>query len=296
MELRQLKYFVRIAELESMTKAADALFIAQPALSMQMRSLEEELGVQLFVRHSRGVRLTEAGQQFLQRATRIVGDVDAAKRLPLAAEGPQDRPVRVGINPSIAPELVARILTAAAETIAETTISIVEGASDHLSQWLRNGDLDIAIIYFAPEEADGIALDPLLRDDLMFFTHADGPRGETKTFDDVLSHPLILQPQSHKLRAVVEEAAATTGRTPFVPFEIQSVSIVLDLVERGFASSILPRSAIRRALAEGRVTASRIVEPELAFDLSLAYLDTRVRRGSEIRLQRLIREVVATSD
>lgn len=296
MELRQIKYFVRIAELESMTKAADALFIAQPALSMQMRSLEEELGVQLFVRHARGVRLTEAGQQFFQRATRIVGDVDAAKRLAHGSDDRRDRPVRLGINPSIAPDLVARILTAAAEAMAETAISIVEGSSDHLSQWLRNGDLDLAILYFVPEEVGDIALDPLLHDDLMFFTQAGGALGDTSTFEEVLTHPLILQPKTHRLRGVVEEAAAAAGRVPFVPFEIQSVSIVLDLVERGFASSILPRSAIRRAVAERRVAASRIVAPELGFDLSLAYLGTRVRRGSEIRLQRLVREAIAGPD
>lgn len=296
MELRQLKYFVRIAELESMTKAADALFIAQPALSMQMRGLEEELGVQLFVRHARGVRLTEAGQQFFQRAMRIIGDVEAAKRLKPESGDFQDRPVRLGINPSIAPDLVARILTDAAEAMAETAISIVEGSSDHLSQWLRGGDLDLAIIYFAPDEADDITLDPLLRDDLMFFTQTGGTLGETYAFEEVLAHPLVLQPRTHRLRGVVEEAAAAAGRAPFVPFEIQSVSIVLDLVERGFASSILPRSAIRRAVAEGRVAASRIVTPELGFDLSLAYLGTRVRRGSEIRLQRLVREAIAGPD
>lgn len=292
MEIRQLKYFIRIAELESITKAAEVLLIAQPALSMQMRSLEEELGVQLLIRHSRGVRTTEAGQVFLERAIRILHDIDLAKRSTSDMRLPSAGPVRLGINPSIDADVVAGILQTASRVMPDLSICVLEGSSNHLIKWVLDGTLHLAVVFFVPDGVDGIVLDRLAHDGLVFVSRFASAQPASIRFDQAMNVPLVLQPRSHKLRAMVEGAAAAMGRQPLVPFEIESVSIVVDLVERGLAASILPESAVKRALADRRVTASRIVEPELGLDLSLAYLESREWTPQEILLRRLIRQIV----
>jgi LysR family nitrogen assimilation transcriptional regulator len=293
MEFRQLRYFACIAELQSMTKAAEVLFIAQPALSMQMRNLEEELGVQLLLRHSRGVHLTEAGQVFLEKAIRITRDIEAARRIAAPENGLENAPVRLGVNPSLDPDLIARILRAANESVLGTRITILEGASDQLVEWLLDSTLDMAMVYFVPDNASGIACDHLFRDDIVLLTDNVQPPRSGVPFEQLTVMPLMLQPKPHKLRSMIEASAAAIGREMCVPFEIRSVNMIIDLVERGLASSMLPEGAAKRAVANGRVNVSRIIEPNLSLDLSLAYLEPKRHSEAEVTLRRLIRELAS---
>jgi LysR family nitrogen assimilation transcriptional regulator len=292
MEFRQLRYFICIAEVQSMTKAADALFIAQPALSMQMRNLEEELGVQLLVRHSRGVHLTEAGAIFYDKAVRIVRDIDAAKMTANLQATTRDKPVRLGINPSIDADLIATILTMARENPSSLQVTVLEGSSDQLIQWISEDVLDIAIVYFVPEGIGGIMLDPLFTEDLVLVSNIGDALSESISFDKISEIPLILQPVSHKLRSMVDEAAAEGGYELRVPFEVRSVHIIVDLVERGLGASILPASAVRRSARDGRVHVRSIIHPSLTLQLSLACAEFKRQSGSEILLRRLIRQIV----
>jgi LysR family nitrogen assimilation transcriptional regulator len=292
MEFRQLRYFICIAEVQSMTKAADALFIAQPALSMQMRNLEEELGVQLLVRHSRGVHLTEAGAIFLDKAVRIARDIDAAKMTTNLRATSLDKPVRLGINPSIDADLIANILTTGRENPSSVQITVLEGSSDQLIQWISEDVLDIAIVYFVPEGVSGIMLDPLFTDDLVLVSSIGGDLNEPISFEEISEIPLILQPASHRLRSMVVEAAAEGGHELRVPFEVRSVHMIVDLVERGLGASILPASAVRRAGLDGRVQVRSIVHPSLTLQLSLAYAELKEQSRSEILLRRLIRQIM----
>jgi len=290
MELRQLKYFICIAEQESMTKAAETLYIAQPALSMQMRNLEEELGVSLLIRHSRGVQLTEAGQVFLDKAVRITREIEAAKKLASTEKAAAAAPIRLGVNPSIEGDFVADILKAANETLPDTAITVLEGSSDQLSEWLAASTIDMGIVYFVPDGVKGVVLERLFRDELVLVSQQGLPR-PTVTLEEVAAVPLMLQPKAHKLRATVEQAAASMGLSIEVPFEIRSVNMILDLVERGFGSSVLPAGAVRRAVTEGRVRTSTIVEPELGLELSLAYPEFKQQSRSEILFRRLLRQI-----
>ena len=289
MELRQVRYFVRIAELESMTRAAEALFIAQPALSIQIRNLEEELGVQLLTRHSRGVKPTEAGERFLESARRILAEVDSAKAFAANNALKPLEKVRLGINPSTNPELVARILNLVNEQSPTISLSLVEGSSEQICQSLVDGIIDLALVYFVPDHMNSIQIEPLHHESVVLISKLDKDTPESVALTEVVSMPLILQPHPHLLRRQMEHAAAQLSSSLMPVLEIASVAIILDLVERGFGSTILPASAAARSVAAGRLTARRIVQPTLGIDLAMAHVTGAHRTGGEIALAQLVR-------
>ena len=289
MELRQVRYFVRIAELESMTRAAEALFIAQPALSIQIRNLEEELGVQLLTRHSRGVKPTEAGERFLESARRILAEVDSAKASAANNALKPLEKVRLGINPSTNPELVARILNLVNEQSPTISLSLVEGSSEQICQSLVDGIIDLALVYFVPDHMNSIQIEPLHHESVVLISQLDEDTPESVALTEVVSMPLILQPHPHLLRRQMEHAAAQLSSSLMPVLEIASVAIILDLVERGFGSTILPASAAARSVAAGRLTARRIVQPTLGIDLAMAHVTGAHRTGGEIALAQLVR-------
>ena len=289
MELRQVRYFVRIAELESMTRAAEALFIAQPALSIQIRNLEEELGVQLLTRHSRGVKPTEAGERFLESARRILAEVDSAKASAANNALKPLEKVRLGINPSTNPELVARILNLVNEQSPTISLSLVEGSSEQICQSLIDGIIDLALVYFVPDHMNSIQIEPLHHESVVLISKLDKDTPESVALTEVVSMPLILQPHPHLLRRQMEHAAAQLSSSLMPVLEIASVAIILDLVERGFGSTILPASAAARSVAAGRLTARRIVQPTLGIDLAMAHVTGAHRTGGEIALAQLVR-------
>lgn len=292
MEFRQIKYFSCIAELQSLTKAASTLHIAQPALSVQMKNLEEELGVQLLLRHSRGVRLTDAGQVFLEGAKRILAEVEALNTLAGTCTTTTSDPVRLAINPSADPTIVGRILRASATQLPDIPLSISEGSSDQICEWLLGSSAHIGLVYFAPTDVRGIELEVLAREDLVLLGEAVGDAPATISFGEAIASPLILQPHPHKLRHQVEVAAEKLSTTPNIALEISSVTIILDLVEQGFGSTILPASAVKRATNGGHISARRITGADLGFDLSLAYVRDAKRTQSEIMVSRIVREAV----
>lgn len=292
MELRQVRYFKRIAEMQSLTKAADALHIAQPALSVQMRNLEDELGVQLLLRHSRGVRLTEAGQVFLESSKRILSEITDLGRLAEASAENTSDPVRLAVNPSSDPKIIGRILSRSDSELSNVPLSVSEGSSDQICEWLLGSNVHAGLVYFSPTKVRGIELEFLAREELVMLSQTEVNKPPTVSFNDLIDRPLILPPFPHKLRSQVEEAADRISATLNIVLEINSVTIILDLVEQGFGSTVLPASAAKRATINDHITARRITGADLGFDLSLAYVRDAKRTQSEIMVSRLVRDAV----
>ncbi|HEY8579276.1 MAG TPA: LysR family transcriptional regulator, partial [Beijerinckiaceae bacterium] len=147
MNFRQLSYFVKVVEAGNMTAAAQRLGLAQPALGAQIRQLEEELGVPLLLRHSRGVRPTEAGRLLAERARAILDEVEKARR-ELRALGRQERDhLTLGVTPSIVLTLGSELLTRAREEMPNVSVSLVEERTPVLLDALDRGQIDIAFLY-----------------------------------------------------------------------------------------------------------------------------------------------------
>src|SRR5262245_48674920 len=147
MDLRQLRTFVSLAELGSLTRVSNKLRIAQPALSRQIRLLEEEIGVNLFVRHSRGMELTESGAELLKRAAGPLRQLELSVSEVRDLGSQVSGLVSLGLLPSVSGILAGHVAQVAAETLPHVLLRIAEGNARHLHEWLERGEIDAIIGY-----------------------------------------------------------------------------------------------------------------------------------------------------
>lgn len=162
MNLKQLEYFMHVAELGSFSKAAMVLDVAQPALSRQVRGLETELRQQLFLRNGRGVALTEAGRRLFDHSVAIMQMVAHAREdLGASRDAPVGR-VTIGLPPSIARQLTLPLIDHFKRTLPSARLAIVEGLSSHIIEWVTTGRADVGLVY-NPDAQPGIEITPLLQ-------------------------------------------------------------------------------------------------------------------------------------
>jgi DNA-binding transcriptional LysR family regulator len=270
-ELRRLSYFARVAEDGSLTRSAGLLRIAQPALSRQMRLLEEELGVQLFVRTARGMRLTEAGEQL--RAS-VAGPLRQVE-LGLANLRPTHRRslgnLAIGLTPGMAEILGERLGIRLVRDFDDAAIRIVEGPTGALADWLARGVVDLAIL----EEAsrDSRLDDRLLAEDDLWLVGPVGrdPGGSAGfTFEHLYGLPLILQSHHLGMRTAIDAAATRVGRLLDVRAYADAPRLARQLVAAGLGHSILPSAYCRPAIARGEVTGRPFSAPALRIGFHLS--------------------------
>lgn len=293
MTLRQLHYFLRILELKSFSKAAANLHIAQPALGLQIRKLEEELGVPLLNRHSRGVTPTEAGLILRDHAQTVLRQVERAKLALVDFAGPPRGKVAVGVTPTVNMMLAASLVSRCREEFPKVGLSLVEGMSETLMEWVENDRLDMAFSYNA-DVARGLVCEPLLAEDLLLIGAAKDERRLKKTmaFNEVAKLPLILPTTRHGLRQIVDEAADKRGIELNIVMEIDSVHASKELVERGLGYTVLPMGAVFHEIEEGRLTARGINTPQLARKMYLAYSAKRPSSKGALAVRQIMRDVV----
>ncbi len=179
MNLKQLEYFVQVAELGSFSKAAVVLDIAQPALSRQVRSLETELHQQLFLRNGRGVALTDAGKRLFDHSVAVL-QLMAHAREDLGAS--RDEPVgrvTIGLPPSIGRQLTLPLIDRFKKQLPAARLAIVEGLSTHIVEWVTTGRIDIGLVY-NPEAQPGLEITPLLQEPLGLVSHAAQGQAEAR--------------------------------------------------------------------------------------------------------------------
>jgi len=279
MDLKQLEYFVRVAELGSFTRASIALDIAQPALSRQVRLLEVELRQNLLVRNGRGATPTEAGKLLLEHARGILHQVDRAREELGRVRGALAGRVAIGLPPSLARVLTVPLTRAFRQQMPDAQLSISEGLSAAMQEWLVNGRLDIAVLYNA-QASTGIEVTPLLDEELMLVQLRpsglqEDPPPPPLPLRDVANLPLVIPSRPNALRMVVESEMAAIGCRPTIALEIDGVSAILDLVADGAGSAILSRNAVASSIKPSAFTVRAIGEPPLRTRLSLATSSVR---------------------
>lgn len=289
MDLRQLRYFVGVVEAGSLTRAAEALHVAQPALGLHIRRLEEELDVPLLLRHSRGIEPTEAGHFLLEQAQRILADVDATARALKGFGGPPRGRVALGLTPSLNATMAAPLIRRCSAELPLVTLTLAEELSSLLAEWVSAGRLDLALAYDVPE-SQALASTPLLREDLHLVLPGGEAAGEIP-FAALADHRLIMPGLPHTMRRLLEQTAAGRGVTLDVRFEMQSVSTVKELVEGGIGATILPLGAVRREVDQGRLAARRIVEPAVTRVINLIHSRRRPLSRAETAVIALTRAV-----
>ncbi|MES2946625.1 MAG: LysR substrate-binding domain-containing protein [Pseudomonadota bacterium] len=248
MDLKQLEYFVRVAELGSFTRAAIALDIAQPALSRQVRLLEVELRQNLLVRNGRGALPTEAGQLLLAHARGILHQVARAREALAQARGAFDGRVAIGLPPSVARALTVPLGRAFRQQMPQATLSISEGLSVALQDSLGNGRLDIAVLYNAQASAE-MECSPLVNEELVLIQARRTVQDQSQlsgpvSLQTLATLPLLIPSQPNAIRMHVESELAAAGLRPTIALEIDGVSAILELVADGAGCAVLSRHAV----------------------------------------------------
>jgi len=267
MELRQLRYFVRIVDLGSLSKAAADLFVAQPALSKQIAALEAELKAVLLVRSPRGVTPTEAGQAFYRQAQSVLRQIG---RIPDEVRSAQAAPtgvVAVGMPFSASNMLAPALVAAVGERLPGLRLAITQEGSGELEGLLAGGRLDLSLLYERARPSPQVERRVLLSEDL-YLVSARGSRADVP-LAEVARHRLILPGPRNSTRQVVEQAFAKAGLRLDLAAEVDVPWTSKAMAAAGLGATVLSRSALYPESAEGGFVARRIVRPALTRRLEL---------------------------
>lgn len=272
MELRQLEYFIAIAETGAFSRAAIRLSVAQPILSRQIKALEQELGTELYYRTGRGIVLSEAGKVLEQHARGVLETTAGAKRaIHSLGSAPSGRVV-IGMPPSVGAVLTTPIVRQFRSEFPKVSLGVMEGFSGHVLEWLTTGRIDVAVLYNAPRTS-ALVTDPLVADELFLLGPVTDPAdaGDGKVEAARLAEiPLILPSRPHGLRVLVDDFLSGAGITPNVQVEIDAMPSTLSLVEGGIGYTILSYSSVHHLLEAGRIRKWPIVQPSMTRSLVVA--------------------------
>ncbi|MFG2993544.1 LysR family transcriptional regulator [Streptomyces sp. NPDC048257] len=247
MELRQLEYFVAVAEEASFTKGAARVHVAQPGVSAQIRRLERELGQELLDRSGRQVQLTDVGVAVLPYARAALAAVAGARLAVDDLTGLVRGQVSIGTVASSSHLSLPKLLAEFHELHPSVDMSLAEGNSDHLAEGLRSGRLDVAVIGMATEPPTGLAVQVIADELFVGAVSGDHPlarRGRVSV-EDVRDETLICLPPGTGLRTSVEAAWSASGATPRIAFEASDPLVLVQLAARGLGLAVLPRPFAR---------------------------------------------------
>jgi len=291
--MRQMRYFEAVARFGSFTHASSKLAIAQPALGVQVRKLEEELGTPLFTRSARGVELTDAGHVLLDFARRMLADVERTKKTIRDKAGPARGPLRLGLTPSVSAALAIPLIKRSHALLPDVQLSIVEKVSSDLIDLLLGERLDMALA-FDVRPTKGLWSRKLLQDEAVLIELRTPTTSRAPVeFADALTRKLILPSRPHRMRVLIEQQAKKLRIDLNVVFEVQWPATTLALVEHGFGVTITSK-IIAQSASSRRLAARPIIRPKLRYPLFLVRLEssppTKGERVMEDILETIVQE------
>ncbi|WP_159997240.1 LysR family transcriptional regulator [Roseomonas sp. 18066] len=295
MDLKQLRSFLGIAETGSISAASLRLRVAQPALSQQLARLEAGLGVTLMLRSSRGVTLTAAGEVLKREAERLLREAERAREAVRAeAAGPVRGRVAIGLPTTVAMLLTLPLLQALRAEHPDLALHLAESQSGHLLEWLRQGRIDLAVLFDQQGAQPGLTLRPLVEEEL-YLAGTTGS-GEEIALQDALRLPVLLPGREHGFRRLLDAHAARAGGAWQVVAEVDALPHLKAGVAAGLADTVLPWGALGAEIAAGRLQARRIVAPVLRRTAVLAWAGdrpaSRGQQAAEASLLALVRRLV----
>jgi LysR family transcriptional regulator, nitrogen assimilation regulatory protein len=260
MDIRALKCFVLTAELGSITRAASELGLVQSALSRKIQGLEEELEATFFIRLPRGIQLTPAGRKFLERARRILREVEFARGDAKQGARAVQGAVTLGVSPTLAPLLVPDCLAQTGADFPGIRLKIVEGFTPALLDQLLTGRLDVAVLTNPPHTAM-LNLQPAVSEEIVVVT-PPGARGIRPyyTLEELAHEPVVL---TSGLRIVIEDQLRRLGGQLDIAAEVDSVEAIRRMVIQGQATTLMPASTFREDIVARRVDAFNVANAQL---------------------------------
>lgn len=272
MELRQLEYFVAVAEEAGFTRAAERVHISQSGVSAQIRRLEDELGAPLIDRSARTARLTAAGRAALPHAREVLGAAQAVRQAVDDVVGVLRGRLDVGMVSGCTLTPLFDALAGFGAAHGGIEISLSEDNSDRLSDQVRAGQLDVALIGAAGRTPDGLQALTIVSERLVAAVPAHHPlaaREESCTLAEVIAHPLVCMPQGTGVRAVLDAACAQRELIPEIALIASAPDAVADLAQRGLGVAILSESMA--PARDGRLHVRPIADIDIASILALVW-------------------------
>ena len=242
MDLGQLRYFSKIVEHRSFTRAAQDCSVSQPALSQQIAKLEKELGQPLFERQGRSIRLTPAGQILKSQAEKILQLVDDAKRQ-ITDDGETGR-ICISAIPTVAPYLIPVLLTEVGSQFPHASFVVNEDTTDNLLKRCSNGEVDVGLLAL-PASAKYLTIEPLFSEELLLALPAGHRLTEKNrvTVKDIAQEPFVLLGDTHCLVDAIEAFCNRKNFQPVSTSRIEQLATVQHLVALGHGLSFIPRIA-----------------------------------------------------
>ena len=293
MNLRDLRYVIAVAELGHFGKAAVACHVSQPTLSGQILKLEEELGVAIFERVGKQVRLTPVGEQILSHARRAVsasGDITAAAR---ASRDPLAGPIRLGVIPTLAPYLMPFILPGVQAQLPKAPLMLVEDLTGHILPPLADGELDAVLVATDPGN-DRLASIDLFDEPFWLVMPCDHPLAKARKvdLDSIDPASLLLLTDGHCLR---DQALDMCGRgesagAGSADVRAASLETLIQLTAAGYGMTLVPRLAVANWPGTShRLTARPIDDPKASRRIRLVYRKDMPRRAAVEKLAEVVR-------
>jgi DNA-binding transcriptional LysR family regulator len=249
MELRQLRYVEAVAANRHFTRAAASIGVAQPALSHQIKRLEQELGIELFERSRGGVRLTAAGEAFLPRIRRALAELDAGREEVAAFTGLEAGRVRLGAMQALAGLDLPRAIASFHRAHPGVEVTLAEESTERMQQLVSEGLLDLAIVALDVGYPDSLSARAIVSEPVLLALRQDHPLAGSGSvsFGQLRQEPFVFFRAGTGLRTTTERLARIAGFAPLMAFETSNLDRLLDLVAQGLGVSLIPASTASRA-------------------------------------------------
>lgn len=317
MDLRALRYFVAVVDAGSLSRAAGVLYVAQPALTAQVKRLEEEFGVLLLERSHAGVRPTAAGLRLYEDATRLLAEAEALRRRIGRPAGEPEGAVTVAFPSLLVPVLLGPLLMRLRETLPRVRVFVLDSVSLGVQEAVQDGRADFGLLVDATPAA-GLALRPVASEAVYFVgVDRDGAvRGRLRTpaarggrarvpvgarreptirLAEALRFPLVMQSRRHAIRRQVAEAAGTLGLKPDVVHEHDSAAVIRALQRAGAGFTFVPSCAVPAHDADPARIRARVVEPEIRRRYAIGRLAGRQLDEAARAVERALLDEVDTA-
>ncbi|MFT4195920.1 LysR family transcriptional regulator [Ottowia sp.] len=294
MDLKHLRAFLTVADTGNVTRAASMLNLVQPAVSRQIRLLEEDIGVALFERERHGMLLTTAGQALVGYARRALLEIDRARAEVAGAAAQQvSGLVTLGLLPSTVDMLSSAFVSAVAASHPGIRVRIAVGYAGNLMQWLAAGEVDAALLYGAERSSD-VQTTPLIKEALWAIGSPQSKLRPSRPISlaELAGYRLVLPSAPHGIRTLVEHACAVSKVTLNISAETNALSVQRSLVLGGHGLTILPPIAVADDLRSRRLRGAPIAEPGISRTIVLA-LPLNRPTGQHIRCAVELLEKVA---
>jgi len=265
---RHLRYFVKIVEAGSFSRAAATIFVAQPALSQQIGELEEQLGVSLLQRSARGVRPTAAGEVLYREASAILRQIEQLPSIVRSSGGEAQGVVSLGMSSTLAATLAGAFIEACKSALPKITLKFTASDSESIKSKIQSQALDLAVV-FEDELVPVFSRKPLFRQRLYLICHQTNPKYTASvSLKQIAKLPLILPSHPNVARVLIDRAFTDAGLTTNVVAEADELSSIISAVRTGIGNTLLPKGNLSDIVGND-LPPPLLVEPPLFLTASV---------------------------